>query len=357
MKVTSLELQRTVRTASTHPQTITRHEEDRCRRSGWNGILQSLAGRWVALWLLIGCSLGLSAQSKRPSSPTKPLAAATSDAWQLARSNPAALMQRASLNEMANSYAHRRLLRYRVRKVTAKSDTTKEIVETLDGGVARLIAERNAPLTVEQQQAEMARLRAVAADPEIQAHRRRHEMRDASHLSEIMRLLPTAFSYTYAGKQQTAEGTFIRLSFVPDPKFSPPDLMARVLTGIRGEAWIDPAQMRVVRITGRLFRHVNYGWGLLGVLDPGGTLSIVQTDTQAAGWQMSHLVLDLQGKAVLVKTLDLHVDETAWDHGTVPSDWHYRDAVEWLLQQNFSSVREPESLYAGGTSFATRPYD
>ncbi len=255
--------------------------------------------------------------------------------WRLARTDPAALMQQASRNELANSYGKHPPLRYRLRKVTAKTDTTKEIVETLDGGVARLIAEDNHPLTPEQQRAELDRLHALASDPAMEAHRQRHEMRDAAEIGEIMRLLPVAFLYRYAGAQQTPSGPAIRLSFEPNPKFSPPDLKSRVLTGIRGEAWIDPVDLRVVQISGDLFRHVDYGWGLLGVLDPGGRIAIVQRKTSAAGWRMSRLTLNLQGRAVLLKKLQIHVDETAWNYHLVPPGWHYRDAVQWLLQRNF----------------------
>lgn len=291
--------------------------------------------------LLLLCPLALHAQTDTKSGPSVQNSLASADsAWQLARTDPAALMQKASQNELANSYGKHPLLRYRLRKITAKSDTTKEIVETLDGGVARLIAEQNHPLTPEQEQAELQRLHTLASDPARQAHRRHHENRDAAQLSEIMRLLPAAFIYRYAGAQQTPGGTAIRLTFEPNPRFSPPDLEARILTGIRGEVWIDPAQLRVVQITGNLFRPVNYGWGLLGALDPGGRLSITQAKTPA-GWQMSHLILSFQGKALLLKTLQVNVDETAWNYHPVPPGWHYQDAVRWLMHHDFSITPAP----------------
>jgi len=293
--------------------------------------------------LLLLCTFGLHAQAdtKGGGPSLQCSAAAANSAWQLARTDPAALMQKASQNELVNSYGKHPLLRYRLRKITAKTDTTKEIVETLDGGVARLLAEQNHPLTPEQEQAELQRLHTLASDPARQAHRRRHENRDAAQLTEIMRLLPAAFIYRYAGAQQTPGGTAIRLTFEPNPKFSPPDLVARILTGIRGEVWIDPSQLRVVQITGNLFRHVNYGWGLLGVLDPGGRISITQAKTPAGGWQMSHLVLSFQGKALLLKTLQVNVDETAWSYHRVPADWHYQDAVRWLMYRDFSITPAP----------------
>ncbi len=252
--------------------------------------------------------------------------------WQLAQSDPAGLMRNSSQNELESTYRNHELLRYQVTKVTERTNTTKEIVQTLDGGVARLFLIDGHALTRDQQNAEIQRLRMLAADPAIQAHRRRHEDRDASRIGEIMRLLPDAFIYQYAGPVQTSQGVAIRMTFTPNPKFSPPDLEARILTAIRGEVWIDPTEERVIHIQGQLFHAVDFGWGLLGVLHPGGSILIDQKKTNSAGWQLAHLKLDLQGKAFLVKSLHVVADETVTDYHTVPADWHYRDAVEWLLQ-------------------------
>lgn len=253
-------------------------------------------------------------------------------AWALAQSDPTALMKQSSQNELASTQGNHPLLRYQVTKVTAKIATTKEIVQTVDGGVARLVLIDGHPLTTDQQNNEIERLHALAADPNIQAHRRRHENRDAEHVSKIMRLLPDAFIYKYADTVQTSEGQAIRMTFVPNPKFSPPDLETRMLTAIRGEVWIDPTDERVIHLQGQIFHPVDFGWGLLGVLDSGGSVLIEQTKTRVAGWQLAHLKLDLNGKAFLVKRLHLSTDETISDYHRVPAGWHYRDAVAWLLQ-------------------------
>ena len=253
-------------------------------------------------------------------------------AWELAQSDPAALMRKSSQNELSNTQNHHALLRYQVTKVTAKIDSTKEIVQTLDGGVARLILIDGNPLTSDQQNSEIERLHALAADPAIEAHRRHHENHDAAHVSEIMRLLPDAFIYQYAGPVQTSEGPAIRMTFTPNPKFSPTDLEARILTAIHGDVWIDPAEERVIHLQGQIFRPVDFGWGLLGVLDSGGSVLIEQSKTRAGGWQLAHLKLDLKGKAFLIKSLHVVTDETATNYHRVPADWHYKDAVAWLLQ-------------------------
>ncbi len=171
------------------------------------------------------------------------------------------------------------------------------------------------PFPLPQEKQEIERLHAVDADPAIEAHRRRNEMRDAERVEKFMRLLPDAFLYRSAGAVETAQGRMIRLTFTPNPKFSPPDFESRVLTGIRGEVLIDPQELRVERIDGRIpSPSVDFGWGILGMLYPGGTLLIEQSKTPACGWQMTHLSLHLRGKALLFKTLHIETDETATDY-------------------------------------------
>ena len=256
----------------------------------------------------------------------------TNPTWSLARSNPAKLMQLASQHELANSYGRRPPVRYRLRKITAKSDTTKDIVETSDGGVARLIAIEGHPLSAARTQQEVERLQTLDGDPSIEAHRRSGETRDAARIANIMRLLPVAFLYQFDGSAETADGPLIRLKFRPNPKFSPPNFESRVLTGIRGEAWIDPNDFRVVHIRGRIFKTVDYGWGILGSISPGSTMLIEQSKTPACGWQMAHLSLHLNGKELMFKTLHIALDETASDYQFVSHNWNYKDAVRWLLQ-------------------------
>ena len=52
--------------------------------------------------------------------------ATDSSAWNLAKSDPHALVQAAIENELNNSYGHRAPVRYLLRKKTRNLDTTKE---------------------------------------------------------------------------------------------------------------------------------------------------------------------------------------------------------------------------------------
>ncbi len=261
-----------------------------------------------------------------------------SSAWNLAQSDPHALVQAAIDNELKHSYGHRSPVRYLLRKKTRNTDTTKEIVETSQGGVARLVDVDNQPLNATQAQTELQRLQELASHPAAQQHRHHSEERDAARLTAVMRLLPEAFINKFEGSIQTSSGLVIRMTFSPNPHFSPPTLESRILTGIRGEIWIDPADLRVVRIEGHLFREVEYGWGILGTLYPGGTIRIEQTKTPECGWQLSHLTLNMNGKELMLKSLHVVVDETASDYHPVPAGWKYTDAIDWLLHRPLTST-------------------
>jgi len=247
-----------------------------------------------------------------------------------------ALVRRA-LEHRAEADAHHRPLRYRLRKIEARHDltrdTTKEIIETKDGDVARLIAIDGKPLSPEADGAELNRLDALAQHPELQEHRHRSEQRDAARINHLMSLLPAAFLYRLDGTTPCGQGQCYRLSFTPNPRFHPPDLEADVLRGIAGEVWIDRAQERLTRIDARFIADVDFGFGILGKLNKGGTVLLEQTDVgdhTTPDWELTGLRFNLVGKALMVKSLDLQITESASHFSALPSNLSYRDAIELL---------------------------
>ncbi len=255
----------------------------------------------------------------------------------LAQSDPAKLVQQVCANEIQNFSGTRQPLRYRLRKVTAKGDTTKQIVETHEGGVARLIAIHSEPLSAVQQQIEEVRLQKVRTDPAVEAHRRQMEQRDAARIIKLTRALPQAFIYRYAGTVASPHGPLIRLTLEPNAHWTPPDFESRILTGIRGEMLVDGQSLRVARVEGHVYRDVDFGWKVLGVLYPGGDILFEQAPTQCCGWQLSHLRLRLDGKALMLKPIRIDVEEFATDYSPTPAGWGYREAADWLLGPQWQS--------------------
>jgi hypothetical protein len=246
-----------------------------------------------------------------------------------AANDPAALVRRASKNEL-RSTAPPAPVRYKLRKQDDKGVTTKEIVETKDGDVARLIAKNDKPLTPQEDQAELDRLNDLLAHPEIQEHRHKREQEDSGRADEMTRLLPDAFLYTDLGLVPGPNGPAHRLAFKPNPNFRPPDREAEVYHGMEGELWIDEAQERIVKLDAHLVDDVNFGWGILGKLYKGGSLTIEQRDVGHRHWETTLLKLNLTGIALMLKPLSFQTTETSKDFQPVPVNMGYQDAVHML---------------------------
>jgi hypothetical protein len=227
-------------------------------------------------------------------------------------------------------------MQYRLRKSSPRLATTKLIVETKDGDVARLVAINDSPLSATDKQNEDARLQGLLDDPSLQRHRQQREQGDAERVRKVIRSLPDAFLYSYAGIAETPQGPSYRLSFQPNPDFYPQDLEAQALKGMAGEMWIDVAQQRVTRLEGKRIRDVDYGWGILGKLDQGGTLLLEQADVGNHQWRTTRMVLAMNAR-VLLKTVNLDTTLELSDYTPVAAGMSYQQAIQMLEARNTSS--------------------
>lgn len=223
-------------------------------------------------------------------------------------------------------------MQYRLRKTSPRYSSAKLIIETRDGDVARLLEVNGAPLSPESEQNEAARLQALLDDPGLQHHRQEREQGDAERARKIIHALPDAFLYQYSGIVETPHGPSYRLSFQPNPKFDPEDLEAQALKGMAGELWIDVAQKRVTRLEGKRIHDVDYGWGILGKLDEGGTLLLEQADVGEGQWRTTHMVLVMNAR-LLVKTIKLDTTLELSDYAPIQSGISYKDAIQ-ILRKN-----------------------
>ena len=77
---------------------------------------------------------------------------------------------------------------------------------------------------------------------------------------------------------------------------------ASIFRGLAGEVWIDQEQERLTRLDAHVIANVDFGWGILGKLDKGGTILLEQSDIGGHDWELTDLKLNLTGKALLVKS-------------------------------------------------------
>jgi hypothetical protein len=246
-----------------------------------------------------------------------------------ARSEESGLVQRALANEVRAANDSQHPMRYRLRKSSPRLATTKEICETKDGAVARLIAINDAPLSAADEQREQARLEQLLSDPGKQRHRKQSQEADTARALKVLRSLPNAFIYEYLGSAQGSTGPVEKFSFKPNPKFDAPDLETQVLTRMSGELWIDSAQERVTRLQGRLQEDIDFGWGILGRLYKGGTILIEQTDIGEHQWRIVHFDMKMSARVVFkTKVFDTTEDESKF--APVPLGLKYQQAIAML---------------------------
>jgi hypothetical protein len=245
--------------------------------------------------------------------------------------DPAKIVRDASWNEL-HSTKPGRSFSYRQHKVDPKGSAVKEIVETKDGDVARLIEKDGRPLPPEQEQAEIDRLNNLLAHPEVQEHRHKKEQEDSARGDEMVRMLPDAFLYTFDTMVEGPNGLCYRLKFRPNPAFTPPDRQGEVYHGMVGELWVDQAQLRLVKIDAHLISDVNFGWGVLGRLYKGGSILVQNADVGLHHWETIHMKLNLQGKLLMLKSVDFSTTEDFSDFKIQPQELGYQEAIR-LLQK------------------------
>ncbi len=226
-------------------------------------------------------------------------------------------------------------VRYRIHKVDAKGSSTREVIETREGTVARLMERNGAPLTADENNAERQRLQDILDSPSSFLGKRQRERGARSYALELIRNMPQAMIWTYApGQPQlpNARGAQIVVDFVPDPKFKPPTIITEGLTGIAGRIWIDAETRCVVRIQGHILHPVDFGWGgFLARISEGGTVELEQAEASDRRWLYSHLSEHLTIREVMVHTVRENTVMDASDVHVLPAPVSFRDAIRALL--------------------------
>ena len=264
------------------------------------------------------------------------LAAAVGSAGQTSKAelpkDPNQLVRNAIANELKPNPDKQRY-EYKVTKNLPERTEVKQMVDTPEGTLGRLILINGKPLKSEQRAKEDARLQRLIDDPSQMAAKRKEQQDDDRRTREMVKAMPDAFLYEYAGTETKEPwGELAVLKFKPNPNFNPPNQETKVYRGMEGEMWIDLSDMRLAKIEGHLFRDVAFGWGILGHLDQGGKFIVEQKPVMGGHWEPSHMVLNFTGKVLMFKTLKIRQDETTSDYKPV-SNMGLAQALEFLKKQ------------------------
>lgn len=219
--------------------------------------------------------------------------------------------------------------------VDQKGDRVREIIESKDGSVARLLYRDGHPLTPEQDAAERSRLNAMLASPSDFARHIRRDDESKKIAHDIVQILPDAMLYSYAPDQPPSgingNAPEVVLDFKPNPSFNPPTTTSEALTGLMGRLWIDANTKNVVRMDANIFRPVNFGWGILAHLYPGGKISLDQADIGSQHWILTRFTQQVTVRALMVKSMKVESTVQTSDFQILPGPITYQQAIKQLL--------------------------
>ena len=220
-------------------------------------------------------------------------------------------------------------MQYRLRKSTPRLTSTKQIIETRDGAVARLLLVNDITPSPSDRQNDDARLDGLLADPTRQARRKQGELNDTARALKVLRVLPKAFLFQYAGTVSNGSGTIERYTFMPNPKFTPSESGVDCIDGDDGRI-ADRCHARARGSPGgHLGQDVDFGWGILGRLNKGGWLVIEQGEVGDGLWRIVRIKMEMSGR-VFIKTRSFDTAEEQSQFAQVPSNLTYQQAIEML---------------------------
>jgi hypothetical protein len=239
----------------------------------------------------------------------------------------------AAANELVALHHKDSYLRYRMHLINEKGDQVRDVIESKDGTVARLILRDGRPLTGQEDKDEQQRLNDMLAAPGAFAKHVKNGDSERKIADRLVPLMPDAMLYSYTpGQPQIDNNSRLQvvLDYKPNPKFAPPNTEAQALTGLEGRMWIDAKTRHLVRMEGTVFHAVNFGWGMIAHIYPGGKLMLDQTDAGNNRWIFTHFTMTMSVRALMVKTLNVHSNVDANAFQTL-GPMSYQDAIRLLL--------------------------
>ena len=226
-------------------------------------------------------------------------------------------------------------LRYRVHTQDAKGDKIRDVIESKDGTVARVIERNQHPVDAEEDAAEHERLQGLLESPSAFEKHIEKDRTGKQMALDLIKLLPEAMIFSMVpGQPQQGElpgGTAADyvLDFKPNPEWKPQTMTSEALTGLEGRCWIDRKTHHLRRMEARVFQGVSFGYGIFAHIYPGGEFVVEQKPVGDQRWMVDHFVEHVTVR-VVVKTVKKDTDLQAYEFSPVPQ-MGYKDAIHMLL--------------------------
>lgn len=252
--------------------------------------------------------------------------------------SPADLIKAVIHNEVSTSTPEVHWKYVLDKEVDGKQET-REVVETKSGSLDRLVSAAGNPLNDAQQHEELQRILHLSHSLEQQRKLEESRRKDAQQCDAFLKMIPDAFLFQYASEHESEADHLLKLTFQPNPAFQPPSREAKVLREMAGEIWVDAKQQRLISISGQLLSEVKFAGGLLGRLEKGGTFRVKRAEIAPRQWETIEMEVNMQGRALLFKTISVRQKELHRNFERVPDDLTMTDAAALLMKESLVAAK------------------
>ncbi|MGC2259694.1 MAG: hypothetical protein WA594_15405, partial [Candidatus Sulfotelmatobacter sp.] len=219
------------------------------------------------------------------------------------------------------------------KKVPGKS-TLKLVVQTAEGNISKTIEIDGHAPTMEERKDDADKLHKFLTDPSVRQQQSKDQQQDGAKARALTEMLPDAFLWKIV-RRHGAETT---LAFDPNPHFSPPTHEAQVFAAMKGTMVVNTEQNRIVSLRGVLTQDVDFGFGILGQLEKGGTFDVQRTQVGPGIWEITATHIHIQGHMLLFKSISEQQDEVTSHYKPVPPGVSMAAAARML--NNGAAARE-----------------
>ncbi|HEY0308267.1 MAG TPA: hypothetical protein VGB94_08900 [Acidobacteriaceae bacterium] len=221
------------------------------------------------------------------------------------------------------------LWHYRAKTVQSGTVDLVNVVETKRVDLRHVYRRNGNPLTPDQRKSDDEVMERLISSPREQQKQQRTQEQDKRQTMDMLALLPKALLFDYAQRN----GNIVKLNFHPNPAFNPPSREAHVFHEMEGQLTVDEEQKRIVEFSGHLIRSVRFGF-FLGHLDQGGTFAVHQEQVAPNHWELTRLKVNMNGKALFFKTINVQQNEERSDFKQVPNTLTLSQAAELLRKSD-----------------------
>lgn len=237
-----------------------------------------------------------------------------------------AFVQMIVANELnADANDHSRWI-YKDDNKVPEGHTVKIVIQTAQGNLSKTLQKNGRPLTADEQKEGEKKIDRFVHDPSVREKQKHDEQEDSDKAAALTKLLPEAFLWSFA----ETSGGLTTLHFKPDPKFNPPTRESRVFAAMEGTMVVSTQQKRIQHLKGALTQDVDFGYGLLGKLDKGGTFEVMRTQVGPGVWDITTTHIHIHGHALIFKSIGEEQDEITSHYRPTPKSLSLEAAAKML---------------------------